>query len=112
MNRRFSISILGLGLLIVIYVVLPLFRAGRDLKAARILRGITRASITQIERHMVKLEEKPELLNADQKTVQTLIDKVQALDDTFKEHHYVMADQAEEEAVKMSKTFWTSMITE
>ena len=32
--------------------------------------------------------------------MQSLIEKVQALDDSFKEHHYVIADQAEKEAVK------------
>ena len=46
-----------------------------------------------------KLEEKSELSKVDLQTVQNLIEKVQTLDDTFKEHHYVIADQAEEEAV-------------
>ena len=32
--------------------------------------------------------------------MQSLIEKVQALDDTFKENHYVIADQAEGGAVK------------
>ena len=32
--------------------------------------------------------------------MQSLIQKIQTLDDTFKEHHYVIADRAEDEAVE------------
>ena len=57
------------------------------------------ASITQFDKHIVKLEEKLELSKVHLLIVQSLIEKVQALDDTSKEHHVVIADQAEGEAV-------------
>ena len=68
------------------------------LKVARSLRGIARTSITRIEKHIIRFEEKPELLKDDWQAVQTLTEKVQAIDDNFKEHHYVIADQANHQA--------------
>ena len=52
---------------------------------------------------MLKLEGKCELLKADWKTVQSLIEKAQALHDTFKEHHYVIADQAEDQTAVVTE---------
>ena len=69
-----------------------------ELKVAKSRRGIARASITRIEKHP-QTWEKSELSKVDRQTVQSLIEKVQTLDGNFKEHHYVIADQAEEEAV-------------
>ena len=71
-----------------------------ELKVAKSRRGIARASITRLEKHIVKFEGKTELSKIDRQTVQSLIKKVQSLDDTFKEHHFVIADQAEGDAVE------------
>ena len=74
-----------------------------ELKAARSRRGITRASITRLGKHILKPEGKSELLKADQQTVQSLVEKVQTLDDTFKEHHYVIGNQAENQAAVLTE---------
>ena len=71
-----------------------------ELKVAKSCRGIGRASITRLEKHIIKFEDKPELSKVDRQTVQSLIEKVQSLDDTFKEHNYIIADEAEEDAVE------------
>ena len=71
-----------------------------ELKVTKSRRGIARASITRLKKHIIKFEDKPELSKVDRQTVQSLIKNVQSLDDTFKEHHYVIADEAEEDAVE------------
>ena len=70
-----------------------------EIKVARSHKCIARASITWIKRHIIKLEETPELLNANRKTVQSLKEKVQPLEDAFKKHHFVIPDQAEDPAI-------------
>ena len=71
-----------------------------ELKVVKSCRGIARASITRLEKHIVKFEDKPELSKVDRQTVQSLIEKVHSLDDTFKELHYIIADEAKDDAVE------------
>ena len=47
--------------------------------------------------------EKPELLKADWQTVQSLIGKVQVIHNTFKDHHYVIANQADNQAAVVAE---------
>ena len=89
------------------YPALPTFRSRRkmaELNVAKSRRGIARASLTRLEKHIIKFEGKLELSKMNRQTVQRLIEKVQSLDDTFKEHHYVIADEAEEEAMETEQT--------
>ena len=74
-----------------------------ELKVARSRRGIARATITQLKKHIMRLEGVSELLKADRQTVQSLKEKVQALDITFKEHHHVIAYQAEDQAAVITE---------
>ena len=71
-----------------------------EFNVAKSRKGIARASITRLEMHIIKLEGKPESSKVARQTGQSLIKKVQTLDDTFKENHYVIADEAEEDAVE------------
>ena len=74
-----------------------------ELKVTRSHRGIAHVSITGLKKHIIRFEEKPELSKADQQTVQSLIEKVEAIDDNFKEHHYVIADQADDQAAVVAE---------
>ena len=49
------------------------------------------------QKHILRFEGKSELLKANRQTVQSLTEKVQTLEDTFKKHHYIIADQAEDQ---------------
>ena len=73
------------------------------LKVAKSRGGIARASLTRLEKNIFKFEDKHEISTVDRQTVQSLIEKVQPLDDTFKEYCYVIADEAEETRWKTSK---------
>ena len=70
-----------------------------ELEVARSRTCIACSSITRIERQIVKLEDKSKLTKANKQVEQTLMKKIQSLDDTFKEHHFVIADQAENAAI-------------
>ena len=75
-----------------------------ELKVARSHKGIASPSITvQKTYHQCKLEDKFKLLKVDGQIVQSLIGKNQTLVKTFKQHHYIIADQADEEAVETEK---------
>ena len=54
-----------------------------ELKVAKSRRGIARASLTRLEKHIIKFEDKPKLSKVDRQTVQSLIEKVQSLDNTY-----------------------------
>ena len=49
--------------------------------------------------HIVKLEEKSQLTEADPQVAQSIIEKIQALSDTFKEEQFVIPDQAGDAAI-------------
>ena len=74
-----------------------------ELKVARSHRDIAHALITRLKKHIIRFEEKPDLAKVDRQTVQSLIEKVQAIDDTFKEHHYVIVDQVDDQAAVVAE---------
>ena len=58
---------------------------------------------TQLKEYIIRFDEKPELSKADRQTIQSLMEKVQAIDDSFKEHHYIIADQADDQAAVVAE---------
>ena len=70
------------------------------LASAKRRRGVVRASITRLERHVDAFETKEDLSHADRLSIQRLIKKFEALDTEFRQHHYNIVELLEDEAVE------------
>ena len=67
-------------------------------------RGVVRASITSLERHVNAFKTKEELAHADCLVIQRLIKKFETLDTEFRQHHYTIVEMLDDKAVEEQAT--------
>ena len=83
----------------VVYVTYRGMSTKAKLALARRRRGVSRDSLTSLEKQVSRLEEKETLLPTDQVVVGRLARKIETLDSEYKKHHLIVVELIEDDAL-------------